>query len=62
MKLKKILYAIFAFCFARSSERLHNWFTGTKLYQNNLESYVKGKGMTRKTKVKTIKTNHPVVE
>lgn len=41
-----------AFCFARSSERLHNWFTGTKLYKNNLESYIKGKGMTRKTKVK----------
>ena len=45
-----------AFCFARSSERLHNWFTGTKLYQNNLESYVKGKGMTRKTKVKIMVT------
>lgn len=45
-----------AFCFARSSERLHNWFTGTKLYQNNLESYVKGKGMTRKTKVKIMAT------
>lgn len=41
-----------AFCFVRSSERLHNWFTGTKLYKNNLESYIKGKGMTRKTKVK----------
>ena len=40
-----------AFCFARSSERLNNWFTGTKLYKNNLESYVKGKGMTRKTKI-----------
>lgn len=45
-----------AFCFARSSERLHNWFTGTKLYKNNLESYIKGKGMTRKTKVKIMVT------
>lgn len=41
-----------AFCFARSSQRLHNWYTGTKLYKNNLESYIKGKGMTRKTKIK----------
>lgn len=45
-----------AFCFARSSERLHSWFTGTKLYKNNLESYVKGKGMTRRTKVKIMAT------
>ena len=45
-----------AFCFARSSERLHNWFTGTRLYKNNLESYIKGKGMTRKTKVKIMVT------
>ncbi len=44
------------FCFARSSERLNNWFIGTKLYKNNLESYVKGKGMTRKTKVKIMVT------
>ena len=41
-----------AFCFARSSNKLHSWFTGTKLYKNNLESYVNGRGMTRKTKVK----------
>ena len=45
-----------AFCFARSSEKLHKWFTGTKLYKNNLESYVKGKGMTRKTKIKIMVT------
>lgn len=45
-----------AFCFARSSERLNNWFIGTKLYRNNLESYVKGKGMTRKTKIKIMAT------
>ncbi len=45
-----------AFCFARSSERLHNWFIGTKLYKNNLESYVAGKGMTKKTKVRIMVT------
>ena len=39
-----------AFCFGKSSERLHRWFTGTSLYKNNLETYVKGEGMTRKTK------------
>ena len=44
------------FCFARSSERLNNWFIGTKLYKNNLESYVKGEGMTRKTKIKIMVT------
>ena len=45
-----------AFCFARSSERLNNWFINTKLYKENLESYVQGKGMTRKTKVKIMVT------
>ena len=45
-----------AFCFARSSERLNHWFTGTKLYKNNLESYVKGRGMTRKTNIKQNKS------
>lgn len=45
-----------AFCFAKSSERLHSWFTGTKLYKNNLESYVQGKGMTRKTKIRIMVT------
>lgn len=41
-----------AFCFGKSSERLHNWFIGTKLYKNNLESYVQGKGMTWRTKIR----------
>lgn len=45
-----------AFCFAKSSERLHSWFIGTKLYKNNLESYVKGKGMTWKTKCRIMIT------
>ena len=45
-----------AFCFARSSEKLNNWFINTKLYKENLESYVQGKGMTRKTKIKIMVT------
>ncbi len=45
-----------AFCFAKSSEKLHNWFINTKLYKNNLESYVKGKGMTWKTKIRIMVT------
>lgn len=45
-----------ALCFARSSEKLNRWFTGTKLYQKNLESYVKGQGMTREAKVRIMVT------
>lgn len=41
-----------AICFGKSSERLHTWFIGTKLYKNNLESYVQGRGMTWKTKIR----------
>ena len=40
-----------AFCFARSSEKLNNWFMNTKLYKDNLADYVAGRGMTKKTKV-----------
>ena len=38
------------FCFANSSEKLHNWFLGTKLYKKHLDSFVKKKGMTASTK------------
>ena len=30
-------YIVTLFCFARSSEKLHTWFVGTKLYKNNIE-------------------------
>lgn len=44
------------FCFAKSSEKLHNWFISTRLYKKNLESFVQGKGMTVKTKVRIMLT------
>lgn len=49
-------FLLTVFCFSQSSERLHSWFIGTKLYKNNLESYVKGKGMTWKTKIRIMIT------
>lgn len=45
-----------AFCFGRSSERLHNWFTNTKLYQDNLADFVAGRGMTKKAKIRIMVT------
>ena len=45
-----------AYSFAKSSEKLHTWFINTKLYKNNLESYVKGQGMTWKTKIRIMIT------
>ena len=45
-----------AFCFGKSSEKLHIWFINTKLYKDNLESYIEGKGMTKKTKIRIMIT------
>lgn len=45
-----------AFCFARSSKRLHNWFVGTKLYKDNLADFVAGRGMTKKAKIRIMVT------
>lgn len=45
-----------AFCFGKSSEKLHTWFIHTKLYKNNLESYVQGKGMTWAAKLRIMGT------
>ena len=43
-----------AFCYAKSSDKLDKWFKSTKLYQDNLESFVKGEGMTKKAKCRVL--------
>ena len=43
-------------CFGKSSVRLENWFKNTKLYKNNLEDFVNGKGMKMKVKVRIMIT------
>ena len=44
------------FCFARSSQRLDRWFKGTKLYENNLKTFARGQGMTRRAKLRIMGT------
>lgn len=43
-----------AVCFGKSNEKLDAWFKGTNLYKNNLESFVKGQGMTKKAKIRVL--------
>ena len=35
-----------AYSFAKSAEKLHHWLINTKLYKNDLEDDVAGRGMT----------------
>lgn len=49
-------YMATLFCFARSSEKLHSWFLGTKLYQKHLDSFVKQREMTMDTKIRSVGT------
>lgn len=38
--------------FSKGSRKLHEWFVHTKIYKENLEDYVAGRGMIRKTKIR----------
>lgn len=45
-------YMATVFCFAKSSKRLHDWFTGTGLYKKYLDSFVRSRVMTLETKLR----------
>lgn len=43
-----------AFCFAKSSRKLHQWFLGTRLYKKHLESFQKDRAMTLQAKLSVV--------
>lgn len=43
-------FLLTVFCFANSSQKLHDWFIGTQMYKKHLESFVQKKGMTVRAK------------
>lgn len=49
-------FLLTAFCFAKSSERLHSWFLGTTMYKKYIGSYMERKGMTIRAKLTLIGT------
>ncbi len=45
-----------SFCYAKASQRLHDYFISTKIYKKHLESFATSRAMTLKTKVVTLGT------
>lgn len=50
-----------AFCFSRSSERLHRWLTGNRWFGPILHSYQTGRGIPRRAKTLAMVTLWPTI-
>ncbi|MFI3253628.1 MAG: YbaN family protein [Eubacteriales bacterium] len=44
------------FCFGKSSDKLTNWLISTKLYEDNLKSWIEKKGMSKEAKLRICTT------
>ena len=47
-------FMLTAMCFAKSSQKLHDWFVGTKMYKKHIASLLNSKSMTLKGKTTVI--------
>lgn len=42
--------------YSKSSDRVYQWFIGTQLYKQNLQSYLNGQGLTKGSKIRIMIT------
>lgn len=49
------------YCFGKSSERLKNWFLGTRIYRKYLKEYDETRAMTLKQKINILAFSAPFV-
>ena len=47
---------IATYCFARSSTKVEQWFKTTNLYKYHVKDFVKGKGLTKTSKIRIMIT------
>jgi uncharacterized protein len=45
-------YLFAAYCFAKSSKRIEDWFKSTTIYEKYVLAFLQKKGMTRKEKIR----------
>lgn len=45
-----------AVCFGKSSKRLNDWFVSSRIYQENLQPFLEGKGMRKEAKIRVMIT------
>ena len=50
-----------AFCFSRSSERMHRWLTGNRWFGPILHNYQTGRGIPRRAKCLALMTLWPTI-
>lgn len=49
-----VFLLIALFCFTKSSDRLHNWFVQSSIYQKHLKSYHDTKALSKKAKARIL--------
>lgn len=54
-------YMATVFCFAKGSQKLHDWFIGTMLYKRYLERFLQNKEMTLRAKLSVVITTTVVM-
>lgn len=54
-------FLLTSYCYARGSEKFHQWFVSTSLYKNHIDNYVANKSMTLREKIMLVGTISAII-